>query len=153
MATAWGTEGAPVDLSKLTQNQRVTVAGAIVAAISLFLPWQTAGTATVSSFDSGLLTWGGLLLLIAASVVVVLEGLGIDTVRVGKVKPQQLAFAVAALGLVMLVVWRIIGERIQFGLYIGLIAAVIVVYGTYSVMSDAGLSIPSPRDFWLGRQR
>lgn len=142
-----------MDLSKLTQNQRVTAAGAIVAAISLFLPWQTTATATVSSFDAGLLTWGGLLLVIAASVVVVLEGLGIDTVRVGRVKPQQLAFAVSALGLVMLVVWRIIGDRIQFGLYVGLIAAVIVVYGIYGVMSDTGLSIPSPRDFWLGRGR
>jgi hypothetical protein len=142
-----------VDLSKLTQNQRVVVAGAILAAISLFLPWRSTGTDTVSSFDSGLLTWGGLLLVVAASVVVVLEALGLHGVNVGKVRPQQLAFAVSALGLAMILLWWVIGERIQFGLYVGLIAAVVVVYGTFGVMSDAGLSIPSPRDFWFDRNR
>lgn len=135
-----------MDLSKLTTNQRIAVVGAMLAAVSLFLPWHTTGTEAVSAFDSGLLAWGGLLVSIAGVTILALKALDIADVQIQSLRAEQIAFVLASLGTVMIVMRRVIGGEVRWGFYVGLLATAVVLYGTFSAMRDAGSDIPSWRD-------
>lgn len=142
-----------MDLTRLTKNQRVVVTGAVLAAISLFLPWRGVATGSVPAFDSGLLAWGGLLVEIAGAIILVLKAMEIADITAASLSAEQLALVLPVIGLAMIIIRWIIGDQTTFGLYVGLVSAVTVIYGAFLSLRDAGLTVPTLRDFRSGRIR
>jgi hypothetical protein len=142
-----------MDFSKLSQNQKIAAGGGILAIISFFVPWYGVGVSGIVSFnikasDSGFLAWFGLVLAIAAAVIVVLKALEVTEIKAGNLATEQLALVGAGLGFI-LVVLRLITESsfVKWGLFLGLVATAVVAYGCFGAMKDAGLEMPSKDDF------
>jgi len=141
-----------MDFKKLTRNQQIALGGGVLAIISLFVPWYGVSgfgiSVNASAFDAGFFAWGGLLLTIAAAVVLVLKGLEVSDVKVGNLAAEQFALILAAFGLVaMLLRWLTDNDFTKFGLYLGIIAGALVTYASFGSMQDAGLEMPSADDF------
>lgn len=149
-STAKSEEGVTVDLGKMTTSQRIAFTGAILAAVALFLPWRTLAGEALSAFDSGFLAWGGLLMPIGGVTVLALEALEVADIRLRALSAEQIAFVLASLGSAMILVRRVISGEIRWGLYVGLLASVIVLYGAFTAMRDAGRALPSWSDFRAG---
>jgi hypothetical protein len=126
------------DWNRLTTLDRVIAAGALVAFISLFLPWYgaTVGpfSASVSGWSAGFSAWAGGVLLTAAGVLVVLRASDAN-IAGGRVGPWLLVSSVAALGLLLVIIrWLSfptyhaagfsanVGAR--YGIFIALIAGI-----------------------------
>lgn len=137
-----------MDLSKLSQNHKITLGGGILAIISMFLPWygfSFGGLASVSinAWSAGFLAWGGLVLAIAAAVIIVLKALETQDVTAGSLAAEQLALILAGVGVLLIILrWLTETSLVKFGLFIGLISAAIVAYGAFATMKDAGLELP-----------
>jgi hypothetical protein len=142
-----------MDLSKLNQNQKIVAGGGILAIISLFLPWygiSISGLLSVNAnaFRAGFLAWFGLVLAIAAAVIVLLKVLEVSEVKAGNLATEQLALVGAALGFIITVLKLLIDhDFVRWGLFIGIISTVVVAYGCYGAMKDAGLEMPTKDDF------
>jgi hypothetical protein len=144
-----------MDLSKLSQNQKIALGGGVLAIISLFLPWYGFSFAGIGSnigaFDSGLFAWGGLILAIAGAAILILKALGTTDVKLGSLAAEQLAFLLGALGAVFIILrWLTENDFVKFGLFIGLVSAAAVAYGAFGAMKDEGLEMPSADDFKSG---
>jgi len=144
-----------MDLSKLSQNQKIALGGGVLAIISLFLPWYGFSFAGIGSnigaFDSGLIAWGGLILAIAGAAILILKALGTTDVKLGSLAAEQLAFLLGALGAVFIILrWLTENDFVKFGLFIGLVSAAAVAYGAFGAMKDEGLEMPSADDFKSG---
>jgi len=142
-----------MDFSKLSQNQKIAAGGGILAIISLFVPWYGIGVSgiasfNISAFDAGFLAWFGLVLAIAAAVIVLLKALEVTELKAGNLATEQLALIGAGLGFI-LVVLRLVTETdfVKWGLFLGLISTAVVAYGCFGAMKDAGLEMPSKDDF------
>ena len=141
-----------MDFSKLTRSQRIVAIGGMLAVVNLFLPWYGGPGFSVSAFDSGTLAWGGSLLLVAAGLVIVLDALDVTTLRIAGVAPAQLGVVLAAGGLISILVrWISDHNWTTYGLYTGVILAVLVLYGAHTTMTEAGLSLPTLDDFRASR--
>jgi len=138
-----------MDLSKLNTNQKIVGGAGILAIIALFLPWYGFSafgiSASENAFGSGFWAWCGTLLVIAAAVIVVLK---IADLKAGNLAAEQLALLLAALGLLFIVI-RLLTENdlLKFGIWVALIAAVGVAYGTFAAMKDAGMAMPNADSF------
>lgn len=144
-----------MDLSKLTQNQRIALGGGILAIISFFLPWygfSFAGVgANISARNSGFLAWGGILFAIAGAVILVLKALEVSDVKVGNLAAEQFALVLAGVGVVLVVLrWLTESDLVKYGLFLGLVSAAAVAYGAFGAMKDAGLEMPTADDFKSG---
>ena len=145
-------EGSPMDLSKLSQNQRIALGGGVLAIISIFLPWYGFSFAGIGSnigpFDSGFFAWAGLLLAIAGAVILALKALEVRDVKAGNLAAEQLALILGGLGAIFIVLrWITETDFVRWGLFIGLVSAAAVAYGSFGAMKDAGLEMPSADDF------
>jgi hypothetical protein len=141
-----------MDFSKLSRNQQIALGGGVLAIISLFLPWygidSIIGSVNFSAFDAGLLAWGGLLLAIAGSAVLVLKALDITDVKVGNLAAEQFALILGGAGAVLIVLKLLTdNDFMKFGLFLGLLSAAAVAYGAFGAMKDAGLEMPTADDF------
>jgi hypothetical protein len=144
-----------MDLSKISQNQKIALGGGVLAIISLFLPWygfSFGGVgANIGAFDSGFWAWGGLFLAIAGAVILVLKAMEISDAKVGKLAAEQLALLLGAAGVVFIILrWLTQNDLVKYGLFIGLISAAAVTYGAFGSMKDAGLEMPSADNFKSG---
>jgi hypothetical protein len=141
-----------MDFSKLSQNQRIAVGGGVLAIISLFLPWYGFSFggigANIGAFDSGFFAWSGILLAIAGAVILFLKAMEISDVEVGNLAAEQLALILAGVGVIFVLLrWITETSLVKYGLFIGLVSAAAVAYGSFGAMKDAGLEMPTADDF------
>lgn len=124
-----------MDLSKLSANQQLALGGALATAIFSFLPWRgKLGVLTANAWDGGLSSALGVVLIIAAGVILVLESMDRSPVDA----PAEITLYLAGAGLV-LVLWRAIftanAPRL-FGMFLAVAAAAVAVWGAYQNMRD-----------------
>jgi hypothetical protein len=137
-----------MDFSKLSMGAKLALIGGAVLVIDIFLPWYGQGGFNFGPFDSlvpgfDIGGWLGLLAAIAGAVVLVLKAFGKQEMKAGQFKTEQLAFLLAAGGLVLIVIrWLSETSFVKFGLYIAIIAAAAVAYGAFTEMKSKGQNIP-----------
>ena len=142
-----------LDWKALTTLDWVIVGGALIAFISLFLPWYGLSvgpvTASVDGWSAGFAAWAGGVLLTAAGVLVVLRRSGVNLTR-GRVGPSLLVASVAALGLLLVVVRWVsfptyhgasgfsydVGAR--YGVYVAVIGGIAAVTAAVLALRDSG---------------
>jgi hypothetical protein len=142
-----------LDWKALTTLDWVIAGGALVAFISLFLPWYGLSvgpvTASVDGWSAGFAAWAGGLLLTAAGVLVVLRRSGVNLTG-GRVGPSLLVASVAALGLLLVVIRWVsfptyhgaggfsydVGAR--YGVYVAVIGGIAAVTGAVLALRDSG---------------
>ena len=140
-----------MDLSKLSQNQRIALGGGVLAIISVFLPWYGISPFTIGAFESGFLAWGGLLIAIAGAAILSLKALEMSDVKVANLAAEQLALVLAAIGVILIALrWLTETRLVKYGLFIELISAAAVAYGAFGTMKEAGLEMPTADDFKSG---
>lgn len=141
-----------MDLSKLTNGQKIALASGLVLIINLFLPWYRfdfgIGSISANAFDAGFLAWFGSLLAIAGAVIVAIEVFGGNTIDLGTLKGAQLALLLGAVGFI-LVLLRLLTETsgVFIGLFLGILATAGVTYGSFLVMKESGIALPTADDF------
>lgn len=124
-----------MDLSKLSQNQQLTVGAAAAMLIISFLPWfGISGVISVGGWSSGFTGVIGLLLVIAAGTVLIMESMD----RAPVDSPAEIAFYLAAggLGLILLRILFTWGAPRRIGVYLALIAAAVAAWGAYQNRVD-----------------
>lgn len=133
-----------MDFSKLSNGAKMALIGGAVLVINLFLPWYgVSGFFNANAFDMGFLAWGGSFFAIAGAAVLLLKALGTRDVEAGQFKPEQLATILAGVGTVLIVLrWLTETDLVKYGLFVGLIAAAVVTFGSFTSMKEAGLDLP-----------
>ncbi len=132
-----------MDFSKLSNGAKMALIGGAVLVIDLFLPWYGVFGINLTAFDMGFLAWGGSLLAIAGAAVLLLKAMGTRDVEAGQFKPEQLATILAGVGTVLIVLrWLTETDFVKYGLFVGLIAAAVVTFGSFTSMKEAGLDLP-----------
>ncbi|MDX1690293.1 MAG: hypothetical protein R3290_04635 [Acidimicrobiia bacterium] len=144
-----------MDFSKLSNGAKIAGGAAVVLIINIFLPWYSislgpVGSASINAFDAGFLAWGGTLVAVAGAVILVLKSMGTQDVKAGNFAAEQLAVILGAVGTVLILL-RLITETnfLSFGVFLGLVAAAAVTYGSFMAMREAGLDL-SADDFTGG---
>lgn len=139
-----------MDLSKLSTAHKIGLGGAVVLLVASFLPWYSVGgfgiTISFNGWDAGFLGWFGIVLGLGAGVVLGLKAFGTSDVRAGGLAAEQIALALGALSLIIIIL-RFVTEssNVSYGLFVGLVAAAVVAYGSFRAMTDAGMSIDDMR--------
>lgn len=141
------------DWKALTTLDRVIAGGALLALISLFLPWYGLSVGGVSlsvdGWSSGFAAWAGGTLLTAAGVLVVLRRSGVHLTG-GRVPPSLLVASVAALGLLLVVIRWVsfptyhgatgysydVGAR--YGVYLAVIGGIVAVTAAVMALRTSG---------------
>ena len=131
-----------MDLSKIKNGQRIVLGAGLLLIIDIFLPWYGAFGFNINAFDSGFLAWFGSLCSIAAAVIIALKAFANMKMNAGPLKAEHLAFALAVLG-AFFIFLRLVTETslMKFGLWLGLILAVVLAFGTFLCMKEAGLGV------------
>lgn len=135
-----------MDLSRLTTAYKIALAGTVGLLISSFLPWYSISvfgeSFSINGWDAEFWAWFGILLGLAAGVILGLKAFGTQEVRAGGFAAEQIALVLAALSVVFIVL-RFITESsaVSFGLFLGLVSAVAIAYGAYKAMTEAGMSV------------
>ncbi|MBU1492798.1 MAG: hypothetical protein KJ956_02385, partial [Actinobacteria bacterium] len=120
----------------------------IVLFITSFLPWYGFGPFSANGWDSGFWAWFGILLGIAAAVILALGIFGVTKVAFGPFKAEQIGFMLAILSVIFVVLrWITETSLVKFGLFLGIIAAAGLAYGGFTLMREAGLDMPDMDDF------
>jgi hypothetical protein len=137
-----------MDFSKMSNGTKITLIGGIVLFISSFLPWYGAFGFSINGWDSQFWAVFGILLGVAAAVVLALKVFGVFTAAVGPFKAEQIALMLGALGTIFLLL-RLITEtsNMKFGLFVGILSAAAVTFGAYTAMGEAGIDMPDMDDF------
>lgn len=140
-----------IDWKHLSTLDRAIIGGAGVAFISLFLPWWGIGAFSVSGWSAGFTAWAGGLLLTAAGVLLVLRRSGAD-LSFGGIGPSIVVAAVSALGLLLVVIrwtslprYQGLDVGARYGLYIGVIAGIVVVTAAVMELRASGEQLPWAR--------
>ncbi len=146
------------DWKRLSTLDRVIAAGAVVAFISLFLPWYGASvlgfSATVSGWSAGFSAWAGGLLLTAAGVLVVLRSADAKLSE-GRIRPSVLVATVAGLGLLLVIIRWVsfptvngvsgpsysVGAR--YGIFIALLAGIAELAAAIIAMRASDAPVPA----------
>jgi hypothetical protein len=138
------TIGVSMDLSKIKNGQKIVLVAGIVLIINLFLPWYRLDLGIVSGSWNAFhdfLAWFGSFLAIAAAVIIALKVFSSVKVNAGPLKAEHIAFALGVLGLVFILISLLVNTDVLFiGVFIGLIAAAGLAYGTFVAMKEEGLS-------------
>jgi hypothetical protein len=145
------------ELKRLSTLDRVIAASAAVAFIAAFLPWYGASvgpfSATVDGWSAGFSAWAGSLLLTVAGVLVVLRRSG-ASLGGGRVGPSVLVAAVAALGLLLVIIRWVSFPRYhgasglsydvgaRYGIYLALIAGIAAVTAAVMEVRSSGGQLP-----------
>jgi len=124
-----------MDFSKLSQNQQLTVGAAAVMALLSFFPWfGIGGVIRFSAWDSGLTAVLGVVLIVAAGVILVMESMDKSPVD----SPAEIVLYLAAGGFA-LVVFRFLftwGAPRRFGIFLALVAAGAATWGALQNRAD-----------------
>ena len=143
-------------MNRLSTLDRVIAGCALVAFISLFLPWYgvTVGQFSVAAegWSAGFAAWAGALLLTAAGILVVIPARG-GVLSGGRVGPSTLVAGIAALGLLLVIVRWVSFPRAhsaglsydvgaRYGIYIALIAGIVEVVAAVMAMRASGEQMP-----------
>lgn len=136
-----------MDLSKLSNGQKIAGVAGVVLVINLFLPWYGAFGFTINAWDAEFLAWGGSLIAIAGAVILLLKAFGTADASRGAMAAEQMAALVAAIGTVLIVLrWITENDITKFGLYLGILASAAVTFGAYMTMKEKGLAMPDMDD-------
>ena len=138
-------------MDRLTTPQKMGVGGALLLLIASFLPWYSVAGFSINAWDAEFLAWGGVVLGVAAGVVMLLKALGKQDIRAGGLASEQVALALAAASLVLIVL-RFITETSysSFGLYLGIVAAAVTAYGCFQEMKARGMTTADMEDRLTG---
>ena len=135
-------------MKDLSNNQKLVVFGGAALLVDSFLPWYGFSAAglggfNINAWDVGFLAWGGVLLVVAGAVVVYLKASGTKNVEAGNMAPEQLALVLAGIGTVLILL-RLLPQTslAKFGLFLGVLLAVVATYGAFQNTKEAGLEIP-----------
>ncbi len=132
-----------MDFSKLSNGAKMALIGGAILVINLFLPWYGTLGFNLNAFDAEFLAWGGSLLAIGGAAILLLKAFGTRDVEAGQFKPEQLATLLGAAGTVLIALrWLTETNFVKYGLFVGLIAAGVVTFGSFTSMKDAGLDLP-----------
>lgn len=144
-----------MDLSKFKTSDWLKVGGGLLFFIAFFMGWWgfDAGIVTYSASGSDYFLTGTVpfILLVAVAVITVLKVLG--TVKLPTSIPWPLAMLLAAAVSTLLVVWRFIFDGSegdldrQAGLFLALIAAVVVLVGSLTAFKESGGDVNDLKDF------
>ena len=135
-----------MDLSRLSTAYKIGLAGTVGLLISSFLPWYSVEifgeSFSLNGWDAEFLAWFGIVLGLAAGVILALKAFGTKDVRAGGFAAEQLALVLAALSVIFIVL-RLVTEStaVAFGLFLGLVSAAAIAYGAYKAMTEAGMSV------------
>ncbi len=137
-----------MDFSKLTNGQKIGLGAGLVLLISSFLPWYGAFGFSINAWDSQFWAVFGILLGIAATAVLALKAFDVTNVAIGPFKAEQIALMLGALSTIFILL-RLITEtsNMKYGLFIGLISAAALTFGSFMAMGEAGLDMPDMDDF------
>lgn len=140
-----GTEGTVVE--NLSNGQKIALGGGLVLLISSFLPWYGVslggfGGVNISAWNAGFFAWAGVLIGVAAAILIGLKAFQGNALSAGGFATEQLAVILAGIGLV-LVVLRLITETsfLKYGIFVGIAAAAATAYGAFMAMREAGLDL------------
>ena len=135
-----------MDLSRLSTAHKIGLAGSVGLLISSFLPWYSVSafgqSISINGWDSEFLAFMGIVLGLAAGVILALKAFGKQDVKAGGFAAEQLALALGALSLIFIVL-RLITESsyIAYGFFLALASAAAIAYGAFKAMTDAGMSV------------
>lgn len=136
-----------MDLSRLSTAHKIAIGGAVVLLIDSFLNWYSVEAFGVSiginAWDAGFLAWGAVVTGVAAGVILALKATGKQDVAAGGKSAEQIAMILGIVS-VVLAVLRLITETsfMAFGLFLGILAAAAVAYGSW--MASKGASTVAP---------
>ena len=136
-----------METGDLTERQKWILVGGITLVVNLlFIPWYRAGgfvdigMGEAGGWGAGFYAWGGSLLAIAAAVILYLKATGKAGVAGWSFKAEYLAFGLATVGFVLILV-RLITE--SSSVFIGTILGMLVAAGmTIGLFLEAGLKLP-----------
>lgn len=148
-----------MDLSKISKGGQIFSAGAIVYFIASLLPWYTLDIGpelrALGFEDLSENAWGELgilwgmvwaILLLAGAVVLILPAFGVKTPKV----PPAAYLAVGALASFFTLLKLLIGEddpiETSFGIILAVIAALVALFGGFTMFKDAGGSLSDLKD-------
>lgn len=138
-------------MDNLTKGQKLALGGGALLLISSFLPWYSVFGISINAWSSGFLAWGGVILGVAAAVVIALKAFGKNEVAAGGMATEQIALILAGISFVLILL-RFLTQTslVSFGLFLGLIAAALTAFGCYTAGQERGLDLPGrsthPRD-------
>ncbi len=137
-----------MDLSRLSTAHKIGIGGALVLLIDSFLPWYSfslgvLGSVSANAWDAAFLAWGGVIAGVAAGVVLALKATGQKDVGTGSMGAEKIAMILGTVSLALIVL-RLLTEMdgATFGLFLGVVAAAAVAYGSYMASKEA--PAPSP---------
>ena len=137
-----------MDFSKMSNGAKIGLGGGLVLFISSFLPWYGAFGFNINAWDSQFWAVFGILLGIAATVVLALKVFEVTDIAFGPFKAEQIAMMLAALS-TLFVLLRFITEtsNVKYGLFVALVSAAALTFGSFTAMGEAGLDMPDMDDF------
>lgn len=146
-----------VDWKSYSTLDRAIVGGAAIVLIALFLPWWGADVGgfgfSVDGWSAGFTAWAGGLLLGTAGVLLVLRRSG-AALNFGNVGPALLVAAVAALGLLLVIIrwsslprYRGVDVGARYGIYIALLAGIVEAAAAFMELRASGEQV-----FWTQTQ-
>jgi hypothetical protein len=139
------------DWKRLSSLDRAIVVGAAVAFVAAFLPWYGASigpfSVSVNGWSAGFSAWAGSLLLTAAGVLVVLRRSGVSLPSA--IGPSLLVAAGSGLGLLLVIIrwvsfprYHGIDVGARYGIYLALIAGIVVVTAAVMELRASGEQLP-----------
>jgi hypothetical protein len=132
-----------LDFSRLRQGELIAAVGGIALFIFLFLDWFGAGGAKVSGWDALGSDFTGFLVALAAGSGIVL-GLLAAAGRKVAIGDLPRGYVTALLGAIaaLIIIWRVFatpeGADIEFGLFLGLAAAIAIAVGALLALREDG---------------
>lgn len=128
-----------MDLSKLSQNQQITVGAAAAMFLFAFFPWYGVAGTSVRwiGWNAGLLGVLGILAIVAAGVILILEAL--DQAPVSS--PAEIVFYLAVSGAALILlrfIFRVggVNSSRRFWLFLAIVAAGSAAWGAYQNRLD-----------------
>jgi hypothetical protein len=142
-------------MDKLSTGHKIGIGGALVLLVASFLPWYSVGafgiTVSVNGWGAEFLAWFGILVGLAAGVVLALKALDIQDIRLGGFAAEQMSVLLAAVSFVFIVL-RFITEssNVSIGLFLGLVGAAAIAFGSFQAMKEAGMSVDDMKKQFSG---
>lgn len=148
---------ASFDPARVSKAEWIGLGAGLIAFIASFLPWYSVSaglfSVSVNAWSLGFLAWFPVLLIVASAGVILAQNLGANVPQTRASWPLIL-LGVAALSLVLVLIrWLSLSAETDgvsfpgvsygagFGLYVGLVAAILLGLSQYMVFRAAGQSL------------
>jgi hypothetical protein len=158
-----------MELDKLSMGERISAGSAILLFIFMFFDWFGAEVSGVAGFSGsvpgeGFDAWDALDVIPIFLMIAIVAALGVALIRLTDADlepPISLNAIVSALGAlaVLLILYRIVDPpgggslggvsvdtTLEFGIFLGLLAAAGIAYGGYSAMREEGMTFADVGD-------